>query len=42
MHDEIIKKVDYNLVLNQKNHFLPLKIRNSNLKGKEYPYEGIL
>jgi hypothetical protein len=32
MLHEIIKKVDYNLAIKQKNHFLPLKITSLNLK----------
>jgi hypothetical protein len=42
MLDEIIKKNDFNLALKQKNLYLPPKMKNSNAKGKQYPYDVIL
>jgi len=42
MLNEIIKKNDFNLTLKQKKLFSPPKIKSSNLKGKQYPYDGIL
>jgi len=42
MLGEIIKKMFLILFLNKKNLYLPPKMKNSNPKGKKYPYDVII
>jgi hypothetical protein len=41
MLNEIFKKMIPILFSKQKNLSLPLKLKSSNLKGKQYPGEGV-